>query len=124
MKIANPSGINAFFTELKNMWLERPPNLYKGSIPDQISQAPSIISQLAITSKEIIKSKTEPYSNISAKTRAKIENIVNSQLDLKTQQLQVQSQQPPLQHSSSQLRPQSTGISKKIYEKNGNNLLL
>ncbi|CAB5351799.1 unnamed protein product [Rhizophagus irregularis] len=27
MRIANPAGIDVFFTELKNMWLERPPNL-------------------------------------------------------------------------------------------------
>jgi hypothetical protein len=27
MRIANPAGIDAFFTELKNIWLERPPNL-------------------------------------------------------------------------------------------------
>jgi len=27
MRIANPVGIDAFFTELKNLWLERPPNL-------------------------------------------------------------------------------------------------
>ena len=27
MRIANPAGIDAFFTELKNLWLERPPNL-------------------------------------------------------------------------------------------------
>ena len=27
MKIANPAGINAFFTELKNLWLECPSNL-------------------------------------------------------------------------------------------------
>ncbi|RIB00035.1 hypothetical protein C2G38_2235929 [Gigaspora rosea] len=100
MKIANPASINAYFTEIKNMWLE------------------------PITSKEIIKSKIEPYSDISAKKRAEIENIVNSQLDLKTQQLQVQSQQPPLQHSSSQLRPQPAGTSEKIYEENVNNLLL
>ncbi|RIB18309.1 hypothetical protein C2G38_2036997 [Gigaspora rosea] len=62
--------------------------------------------------------------NMCAKKRAEIENIVNSQLDLKTQQLQVQSQQPPLQHSSSQLRPQPAGTSEKIYEENVNNLLL
>ncbi|RIB01990.1 hypothetical protein C2G38_2229121 [Gigaspora rosea] len=98
MKIANSASINAFFTELKNI--------------QQLHQ------------KKIIKSKTEPYSDISAKTRAEIENIVNSQLDLKTQQLQVQSQQPPLQHSSSQLRPQPAEISEKIYEENVNNLLL
>ncbi|PKB94438.1 hypothetical protein RhiirA5_438786 [Rhizophagus irregularis] len=27
MRIANPASIDAFFTELKNLWLERPPNL-------------------------------------------------------------------------------------------------
>ncbi|CAB5309362.1 unnamed protein product [Rhizophagus irregularis] len=27
MRIANPAGIDAFFTELKNLWLEHPPNL-------------------------------------------------------------------------------------------------
>ncbi|RIB27454.1 hypothetical protein C2G38_2160545 [Gigaspora rosea] len=58
MKIANPAGINSFFTELKNMWLERPLNLYRGSISDQISQAPPITSQSTITSKEMTKPKT------------------------------------------------------------------
>ncbi|RIB20008.1 hypothetical protein C2G38_2035590 [Gigaspora rosea] len=52
MKIANPDNINAFFIELKNMWLEHSPNLYKGSIPDQISQAPSITSQPALHQKK------------------------------------------------------------------------
>ena len=27
MRIANPAGIDAFFIELKNLWLEHPPNL-------------------------------------------------------------------------------------------------
>src|SRR5690349_6731543 len=34
IKIVNPASINIFFTELKNMWLEHPLNLYRGSIPD------------------------------------------------------------------------------------------
>ncbi|RIB07773.1 hypothetical protein C2G38_2252421 [Gigaspora rosea] len=127
MKIANPGGITAFFTELKNMWLERPPNLYRGSIPsipDQISQAPPIASQSTITSREITKSKTEPHSDNSNITRTEIENIVNSQLDLRTQQSQVQIQQPTLQAVSSRFRPQPTGTSEKIYEENINRLLL
>jgi hypothetical protein len=37
MRIANPEGINAFFTELKNMWLERGQNL-SGRIPEESSQ--------------------------------------------------------------------------------------
>jgi hypothetical protein len=36
MRIANPAGINAFFTELKNMWLERGQSL--GGIPEGTSQ--------------------------------------------------------------------------------------
>src|SRR5271154_2833393 len=30
IRIANPAGINAFFTELKSLWLERAPNLNGG----------------------------------------------------------------------------------------------
>ncbi|RIB28220.1 hypothetical protein C2G38_1564776 [Gigaspora rosea] len=82
MKIANPANITAFFTELKNMYLERPPNLYRGSIPDQISQAPPITFQSAIIS---TKSNTEPRLDNSI-TKTEVENIVNSQLDLRAQQ--------------------------------------
>ncbi|RIB20193.1 hypothetical protein C2G38_2179929 [Gigaspora rosea] len=97
MKIANPAGINAFFTELKNMWLERPPNLYRSSISDQIFQAPPITSQSTITSKEMTKPKTET---------------------------QVQSQQPISRPISLQIRPQPAGASEKILEENMNRLLL
>ncbi|RIB22898.1 hypothetical protein C2G38_2033209 [Gigaspora rosea] len=51
--------IRPLLLELKNMWLERPPNLYRGSISDQISQAPPITSQSTIISKEMTKPKTE-----------------------------------------------------------------
>ncbi|GES79857.1 hypothetical protein GLOIN_2v1481897 [Rhizophagus clarus] len=37
MRIANPGGINAFFTELKNMWLEREQNL-SGRISEELNQ--------------------------------------------------------------------------------------
>ncbi|RIB22421.1 hypothetical protein C2G38_2033595 [Gigaspora rosea] len=97
MKIANPAGINAFFTELKNMWLECPLNLYRGSISDQISQAPPITSQSTITSKEMTKPKTDT---------------------------QVQSQQSISRPVSLQIRPQPAGTSEKILEKNMNKLLL
>jgi hypothetical protein len=39
MRIANPAGIDAFFTELKNMWLERPPNLNGGQTSQNNSSA-------------------------------------------------------------------------------------
>ncbi|CAG8715516.1 12260_t:CDS:1, partial [Cetraspora pellucida] len=48
MRIANPAGINAFFTELKNMWLEHGQNLSRriseelSQIPNQIQALPSI----------------------------------------------------------------------------------
>ena len=45
MRIANPAGINAFFTELKNMWLERGQNL-SGRIPEELSQIPNQIQAL------------------------------------------------------------------------------
>jgi len=114
MKIANPAGINAFFTELKNLWLERPPNLYKGSIPNQISQAPPITSQSTTIS---TKSNTEPRLDNSSITKTEVENIVNSQLDLR-------SQQPASQSVSLQFRPQPTGTSQKILEENTSRLLL
>jgi hypothetical protein len=31
MRIANPDDTEAFFTELKNLWLERNPNIYGGN---------------------------------------------------------------------------------------------
>jgi len=40
MRIANPAGINAFFTGLKNMWLEHTPNSFGRQISDQISNLP------------------------------------------------------------------------------------
>src|SRR2546429_5885968 len=40
MRIANPAGIDAFFTELKNLWLERNPNVSTSQI--------SITSQLEL----------------------------------------------------------------------------
>jgi hypothetical protein len=38
MRIANPAGINAFFTELKSIWLERTPNLNGARILGKILQ--------------------------------------------------------------------------------------
>ncbi|RIB02993.1 hypothetical protein C2G38_2226281 [Gigaspora rosea] len=69
--------------ELKNIWLERSPNLYKGSIPNQISQAPPITSQSTTIS---TKSNTEPCLDNSGITKTEVENIVNSRLDLRSQQ--------------------------------------
>ncbi|CAH1767874.1 17224_t:CDS:2 [Entrophospora sp. SA101] len=89
-----PAGINEFFIALKNMWLERSPNLYGGSISNQISQMPSITPQSTITSTEIMKPESELQSNNSGITKTEIENIVNSQLDLRIQETQTQSQQP------------------------------
>ncbi|CAG8614596.1 9652_t:CDS:2 [Ambispora gerdemannii] len=45
MRIANPAGINAFFTEIKNMWLERGQNL-SGRIPEELSQIPNQMQAL------------------------------------------------------------------------------
>src|SRR2546429_10000728 len=33
MRIANPVGIDAFFTKLKNLWLERNPNVSTSQMP-------------------------------------------------------------------------------------------
>ncbi|CAG8592185.1 20674_t:CDS:2 [Cetraspora pellucida] len=94
MKITNPDGIDAFFTELKNMWLECPPNLYKGSIPDQISQTSAVNIQ------------NKSYSDSSSISRAELDSMIKSQLALvpttsiqssqlqKTQALQSQQKQP------------------------------
>ncbi|RIB10235.1 hypothetical protein C2G38_2206696 [Gigaspora rosea] len=73
MKIANPAGINAFFTELKNMWLERPPNLYRGSIPsipDQISQTLAVNIQ------------NKSHSDSSSISQAELDSMIKSQLAL------------------------------------------
>ncbi|RIB00123.1 hypothetical protein C2G38_2051877 [Gigaspora rosea] len=61
--------------ELKNIWLERSPNLYKGSIPNQISQAPPITSQSTTIS---TKSNTEPCLDNSGITKTEVENIAPS----------------------------------------------
>ena len=37
MRSDAPAGLNEFFIALKNMWLERTPNLYGGSNFDQVS---------------------------------------------------------------------------------------
>src|SRR5271154_5461607 len=37
MRAVAPAGIDAFFTQLKNMWLERKPNLIDGQISNQAS---------------------------------------------------------------------------------------
>ncbi|CAJ0752894.1 2502_t:CDS:2 [Entrophospora sp. SA101] len=90
MRSNAPAGINEFFIALKNMWLERSPNLYGGSISNQISQMPSITPQSTITSTEIMKPESELQSNNSGITKTEIENIVNSQLDLRIQETQTQ----------------------------------
>ncbi|CAG8769933.1 6550_t:CDS:2, partial [Cetraspora pellucida] len=94
MKITNPGGIDAFFTELKNMWLEHPPNLYKGSIPDQIFQTSAVNIQNKL------------HSDSSGISRAELDSMIKSQLALvptisiqssqlqKTQALQSQQKQP------------------------------
>ncbi|CAG8781799.1 14150_t:CDS:1, partial [Cetraspora pellucida] len=58
------------------------------SIPNQISQAPPITSQLTTIS---TKSNTEPHLDNSSITKTEVENIVNSQLDLRSQQPALQS---------------------------------
>ncbi|CAJ0891580.1 3934_t:CDS:2 [Entrophospora sp. SA101] len=75
MRSNAPAGINEFFIALKNMWLERSPNLYGGSISNQISQMPSITPQSTITSTEIMKPESELQSNNSGITKTEIENI-------------------------------------------------
>ncbi|CAG8476195.1 24349_t:CDS:2 [Cetraspora pellucida] len=72
MKIANPASINAFFTELKNMWLEHSPNLYKGSIPVQISQTsaqkqPDFSNYLRVSDKYMPERPPDGYSINSEK---------------------------------------------------------
>jgi hypothetical protein len=39
IRIANSAGINAFFTELKSIWLERTPNLNGGQNSREDSSA-------------------------------------------------------------------------------------
>ncbi|CAJ0864618.1 18849_t:CDS:2 [Entrophospora sp. SA101] len=74
--------------------INSPATLRVCSISNQISQMPSITPQSTITSTEIMKPESELQSNNSGITKTEIENIVNSQLDLRIQETQTQSQQP------------------------------
>ena len=80
MRIANPGGINAFFTELKNMWLERRPNLNEGSTFNQVSaiNVPPTISQLETNSHQLQNKSQSDNDSI----RAEIKSMIKSELAL------------------------------------------
>ncbi|CAH1769741.1 14250_t:CDS:2, partial [Entrophospora sp. SA101] len=80
MRIANPGGINEFFTELKNMWLERRPNSNEGSTFNQVSvtNIPPVISQLETDSRQLQNKLHSDNDSI----RAEIKSMIKSELAL------------------------------------------
>ena len=65
MRIANPAGIDAFFTELKNMWLERIPNLnvgqnYQNSSSTEIDKLDAKIASLEA---QLAQAQAQPQNN-------------------------------------------------------------
>ncbi|CAG8538505.1 6349_t:CDS:2, partial [Ambispora gerdemannii] len=74
MRIANPAGINAFFTELKNMWLERAPNL-NGQVSQQSSYNTKII-EAPIIPQSIEKLRKEVQSSKAQKTQTPVPQTV------------------------------------------------
>ena len=89
MKIANPGGINAFFTALKNMWLERTPNLNEAKVYQQSSYNPKIIETPVISqTPDIQKMINEALAKQKSESDAEIEKLrkeVQSQKAQKTQ---------------------------------------
>ena len=82
MRIANPAGIDAFFTELKNMWLERLPNLNgeqtsqnnsSAEIEKLNSQIASLQAQLAQSAQ--VHSQNNEASAIFEKLNSKIASL-------------------------------------------------
>ena len=98
MRIANPGGINAFFTELKNMWLERRPNLNEGSISNQVSvvNIPPVFSQLETDSHQLQNKLHSDNDSI----RAEIKSMIKSELALVPTPPQSISEKWPTQSTS------------------------
>src|SRR6266511_3038506 len=98
MRIANPGGINAFFTELKNMWLERRPNLNEGSISNQVSvvNIPPVFSQLETDSHQLQNKLHSDNDSI----RAQIKRMIKSELALVPTPPQSISEKWPTQSTS------------------------
>ncbi|CAG8603199.1 9095_t:CDS:1 [Diversispora eburnea] len=98
MKIANPTGIDEFFTALKNMWLERTPNLNEGKVYQQSSYSPKIIeapviSQSPDTQKMIDEALAKQKSNYDIEIE-KLRKEVQSSKVQKTQALVPQTVEP------------------------------
>ena len=110
MRIANPGGINAFFTELKNMWLERRQNL-SGRIPEesnqfanQVQALPSInpvsyslpqvtsVSQPAFTKDDVQKAIQEALAQQKTENQALVKKVTELQSQM-PQQTQVSASQ-------------------------------
>ncbi|GBB85418.1 hypothetical protein RclHR1_11960006 [Rhizophagus clarus] len=109
MRIANPEGINAFFTKLKNMWLEREQNL-SGRISEESNQfanqaLPSInpvsyslpqvtpISQPAFTKDDVQKAIQDALIQQKTENQALVKKVTELQSQM-SQQMQVPAPQP------------------------------
>ncbi|CAH1770018.1 3485_t:CDS:1, partial [Entrophospora sp. SA101] len=78
MRSDAPAGIDEFFIALKNMWLERTPNLYGGSNFNQVSaiNVPPTISQLETNSHQLQNKSQSDNDSI----RAEIKSMIKSEL--------------------------------------------
>ncbi|GBB92823.1 hypothetical protein RclHR1_20600008 [Rhizophagus clarus] len=109
MKIANPGGINAFFTELKNMWLEHGQNL-SGRISEESNQfanqaLPSInpvsyslpqvtpVSQPAFTKDDVQKVIQDALAQQKTENQALVKKVTELQSQM-SQQTQVSAPRP------------------------------
>ncbi|GBC00433.1 hypothetical protein RclHR1_38550001, partial [Rhizophagus clarus] len=109
MRITNPGGINAFFTELKNMWLEREQNL-SGRISEESNQfanqalssinpvsysLPQVtpVSQPAFTKDDVQKAIQDALAQQKTENQALVKKVTELQSQM-SQQTQVPVPQP------------------------------
>ncbi|CAG8607928.1 1775_t:CDS:2 [Cetraspora pellucida] len=105
MRIANPAGINAFFTELKKIWLEHAPNLNEAPI------IPQSVFPISDTQKMINETLAKQKSNYDAEIE-KLRKEVQSSKAQKTQTPVPQTVEPVRQPRA----PLSNLNTKKDYE--------
>src|SRR5581483_309761 len=78
MRITNPAGIDAFFTELKNLWLERPPNLngVQTSQNNSSAEIEKLNSKITSLKAQLVES-MQVHSNLAQRLQLP-ENVINS----------------------------------------------
>ena len=81
MRIANPAGIDAFFTELKNLWLERPPNLngVQTSQNNSSAEIEKLNSQIASLQAQLVQpAQVHPQNNEASANFEKLNSKIAS----------------------------------------------